>query len=157
MATFNKYHTFLKTQMNGGDDTTGSSTAGASRIVDFDSDTIKIMLVTASYTPSAAGHAVISSASSNEVSGTGYTAGGATLTSPSITLTGGEVFFKVNDVVWSENASGFSNARYGIMYKSTGTPGTSTLIAYIDFITDKGNTSSDLVLQFNAAGIVKWF
>jgi hypothetical protein len=48
----------------------------AKGLIDFDSDTFKVMLVTSSYTPDKANHAYRSSVT-NEVVGTGYTAGGA--------------------------------------------------------------------------------
>ena len=51
--------------------------------VDVDSDTLKIMLMTSSYTPDLAAHDYKNDVT-NEVTGTGYTAGGATLASPSL-------------------------------------------------------------------------
>lgn len=154
-VTIYKYDTFLKTQMNGGSDTTGSSTAGSARVVDFDTDTIKVMLCTSSYVPSASGHACKNSVT-NEVTGGNYTAGGNTLTSPTVTLTSGTVTFDAADTVWTAHASGFVNARYAVIYKDTGTAATSTLIAYVDFGVDKTNVGGDFSLVFNAAGIVTW-
>lgn len=54
--------------------------------IDLDSDTIKAMLVTNAYTPDQHNHRYKSSVT-NEVTGTGYTAGGATLTGASINYT----------------------------------------------------------------------
>ena len=141
--------------MNGGDDTTGNGVSDPDRVIDFDNDTIRVKLVSSSYVPSAAGHSVIADVT-DEVSGTGYTVGGPALTSPSITLTNGEVFFQANNIVINEAVGGFSNARYGIIYKDSGSITTSTLIAYINFLSDKGNDTSDLILQFNNAGLIKW-
>lgn len=155
MATFTKYQKFLKTQMNGGNDTTGSSTAGAARVVDFDTDTIKAMLVTSSYTPSASGHACKNSVT-NEVSGTGYTAGGYTLSSPTLTESAGTSTFDAADVIVPQNGAGFSNARYVIIYKDTGTAATSTLILYGDLGANVGNVAGDLELNWNASGIASW-
>jgi hypothetical protein len=155
MATILKYNKFLLTQMNGGNDTTGTSTAGAARVVDFDTDTIKVMLVTNTYVPSATGHAAKNSVT-NEVTGTGYTAGGATLGTPTVVDTTGTITFDAADTTWTQNAAGFSNARHAIIYKDTGTPGTSTLIGWVDFGADKGNVAGDLTLQWNASGIVTW-
>lgn len=155
MATISKYQTFLFTQMNGGVNTTGNAISDPNRVIDFDSDTIRIMLVTNSYTPDAVSHAVIADVT-NEVMGAGYTIGGPTLTSPSVTLISGEVFFKANNIVINEAVGGFNDARYGIVYKDSGTSTTSTLIAYINFLSDKGNATSDLILQFDNAGLIKW-
>jgi hypothetical protein len=52
--------------------------------IDFESDTIKVALVTDSYTPDQDSHDFFDDVT-NEVSGTGYTAGGETLTSKSVT------------------------------------------------------------------------
>lgn len=155
MATIHKYNTFLKTQMNGGSDTTGSSVSDAARVIDFDTDTIKIMLCTSSYSPDAAAHACVNSVT-NEVSGTGYTSGGITLTNTSLTLSGGTVTFDADDVTWFESVGGFNDARYAVIYKDTGTANTSTLFAYIDLASDKGNADADLVIQMNALGIATW-
>lgn len=141
--------------MNGGNDTTGSSTAGAARVIDFDTDTIKVMLVTNTYVPSATGHAAKNSVT-NEVSGTNYTAGGATLSSVTLVDSAGTITFDAADVTWAQSGTGFSTARHAVIYKDTGTAATSTLIGWIDFGADKGNVAGDLVLQFNASGIFTW-
>jgi hypothetical protein len=75
------------------------------------------------------------------------------LGSKTLTLAGGVLTFDAADVTWSQHATGFTNARYAVMYKSTGTPADDTPIAYADFSADKGNVSGDLVLQMDAAGI----
>jgi hypothetical protein len=155
MATISKYNKFLLTQMNGGNDTTGSSTAGAARVVDFDTDTIKVMLTTSSYTPSATGHAAKNSVT-NEVTGSNYSSGGATLGSVTVVDGTGTITLDAADTTWSYHASGFSNARYAVIYKSTGVDATSTLIGYIDFSADKGNNVTDFVIQWSASGIITW-
>ena len=155
MATIYKYNTFLKTQMNGGDDTTGSSASNAARVIDFDTDTLKIMLCTSSYAPDAATQACKNSVT-NEVTGTGYTAGGITLTNCTVTLVGDTVTFDADDVTWFESVGGFTDARYAVIYKDSGTANTSTLFAYIDLISNKGNADADLVIQMNALGIATW-
>ena len=156
MATWTKYNAFLKTQMNGGQDTTGSSTASSARVVDFDTDTIKIALVTSSYVPSATGHAAFNSVSAFEVSGTGYTAGGITLTTLTLTESSGTVTFDAADISIAQSASGFSTARYAVLYKSTGTAATSTLIGYSDLGSNMGNVTGPLNITFSASGILTW-
>ena len=155
MATIVKYNKFLLTQMNGGTDTTGGSTASPARVVDFDTDAIKVMLCTSSYTPSVTAHAVKASIT-NEVTGTNYAAGGTALSSITLIDTAGTIKFSAANVIWSQSNTGFANARYAVIYKDTGTPGTSTLIGYIDFTADRANTNGDIVLQWNASGIFTW-
>lgn len=154
-VTISKYNRFLLTQMNGGNDTTGGSTASSTRVVDFDTDTIKVMLCTSTYVPSATAHATKSSVT-NEVTGTNYTAGGKTLTSPTVVDATGTITFDAADVTWTASDTGFTNARYAVIYKDTGTAATSTLIAYIDFGADKTNVGGDFSIVFNSAGIVTW-
>lgn len=122
-------------------------------VIDWNTDTIKCMLVTSSYTPSATTHNYIDDANTNEVSGTNYTAGGATIGSVSVSESGGTVTVDGADVTWTQSGAGFSNARYAIIYKDTGTPATSPMFGYIDFTSDKGNVSGDLTVQWNASGI----
>lgn len=155
MATITKYNKFLLTQMNGGNDTTGGSTAGAARVVDFDTDTIKVMLVSNSYTPSTTGHATKTSVT-GEVTGTNYTSGGATLGTLSVTDSTGTITFDAADVTWTQSGTGFNNAYYAIVYKDTGSAGTSTLIGYIDLTGPKGNTTGDLTIQWGGTGIAQW-
>lgn len=59
--------------------------------IDFNSDTIKVMLCTSSYTPDLDAH-VYKSSVTNEVSGTGYTATGATLTSATVADSSGNTY-----------------------------------------------------------------
>jgi len=143
MASITKYDKFLKNQLNG---------VG---VIDFDTDTLKLALVTSAYVPAATTHDFFDDIT-NEVTGTGYTAGGVTLTGVTLTETAGTVKLDADNVTVTQSGAGFSNARYGILYKSTGTAGTSPLFAYIDFVTDVGNVASDLSVNWNAAGISTW-
>lgn len=123
--------------------------------IDLDTDTLKLALVTSSYVPNAASHDFFDDVSANEVTGSNYTAGGATLANQLVTLSAGTVTFdNTVDVTFTQHATGFTNARYAILYKSTGSAATSGLIAYADLGTDVGNQSGDLVLEFDSAGIL---
>ena len=53
--------------------------------IDLDTDTIKVVLVTSSYTPNIDTHTQYSHIT-NQVTGTGYTAGGATLANKSVAV-----------------------------------------------------------------------
>lgn len=154
-VTINKYNQFLFTQMNGGNDTTNGAIASLDRVVDFDTDTIKVMLCSSSYVPSAANHAVISHVS-GEITGGGYTSGGVTLTNTSLTSQSGIITFNANDAVWSQSQTGFDDARYAVIYKDSGFPDKSTLIAWVDFGIDKNNLLNDFSIVWSAAGIITW-
>lgn len=120
--------------------------------IDLDTDTIKVALVTSSYTPDQDAHVFFSSVT-NEVSGTGYTAGGASLANKTVTQdnTDNEGVFDADDVSWT---TATITARGAVVYKSTGTASTSPLICYIDFGADKVSTAGTFSIQWNAEGII---
>lgn len=120
------------------------------------SGTLKVALVTSVYTPDQNLHDFWNDVSANEVSGTGYTAGGNAAASPTLTLDGsGNIDFDASDpATWSENAAGFSNARRAILYYDTGVSTTSRLVAYSDdFGADRGNANGDFTISFHANGV----
>lgn len=121
--------------------------------INFASDTIKVMLTTSSYTPDQDAHDMIDDVT-NEVTGTGYTAGGATLANKSVTQdnTNNLAYFDADDVVWSSSTI---TARYAVIYKDTGTPSTSNLIAVIDFGSDQISSSGNFTIQWSANGILR--
>ena len=124
----------------------------ASAGVDWTVDTIKISLHTSTLTPSPDTHTYFSDLT-NEVSGTGYTAGGATLASKTLTQdnTNDRGVADAADTTW---AASTITARYAAVYKSTGTPSTSAVIGIIDFGADKSSSATDFVIQYHANGIV---
>lgn len=116
-------------------------------------DTLKVMITTNTYVPDQANHDFKDDVT-NEVSGTGYTAGGAALASKTLNLASGVVTFDAADQTISQNAGGFSNGRKLVLYKDTGTPSTSPLIAYHSHNADFGNVAGDLTLQWDSLGIL---
>ena len=114
--------------------------------MDFSSDTsqtFKIALYTSSATLSAATTAY---STTNEVSGTGYTAGGNTLTiAANPALSGTTAFLDFSDTTWSSSSIA---ARGALIYKSaTGNPA----IAVIDFGENKQSSSANFVISFPTA------
>lgn len=124
-------------------------------VLDLDTDTIKLAGATNSYTVNQDTHDFFDDVT-NEVTGTGYTAGGATLGSVTLARSTTTVTFDAADVVWSQNAAGFSNGRKFPIYKSTGTASTSRLFSVITADADVGNVTGDLTIQFSASGIATW-
>jgi hypothetical protein len=127
-------------------------TALADKKIDLNSDTIKVALATSSYTPDQDTHDFFNDIT-NEVTGTGYTAGGATLGTPTFTYTGASNVFKFDgdDVSWSSSTI---TARYAIVYDSTpGTSATNPLICYVDFGADVSTTAGTFTITWDAAGI----
>jgi hypothetical protein len=121
--------------------------------LDLDTDTIKVMLVTSAYTPDQDAHTKRSDIT-NEVSGTGYTAGGATLTNKVVSVdnTDNEGVFDADDVSWANSTI---TARGAVLYKSRGgAPSADELLCYLDFGTDKSSTAGSFSLLWNAEGII---
>ena len=114
---------------------------------DTTADRFKVMLVTSSYTPNFGTHDFKSDVT-NEVSGTGYDAGGKSLSSVTLTQSGGTITFDAADLTW---ASSTITARAAVVYDDSLT--NDPLIAYIDFGADKSSSAGDFVLSFNASGI----
>ena len=109
-------------------------------------NTFKIALYTSSATLAASTTAY---ATTNEVSGTGYTAGGNTLTNVDPTTSGTTALTDFADTTWS---SASITARGALIYNSSTTAGSANrAVCALDFGADKTSTSGDFVIQFPAA------
>jgi hypothetical protein len=118
--------------------------------IDFDTNTIKVMLTTNSYTPNQDTHEDKADVT-NEVTGTGYTAGGETLAGKSVTVTNNAIAFDSNNVSWSSSTI---TARRAVIYDDSGaTDADKALIGWIDFGEDKSSLSSTFQITFASAGI----
>lgn len=122
--------------------------------VDFDTDTIKVALLSSSYTPDQDAHDYYNDVSTYEVSGTGYTAGGNTLASKTATYDSANnvIVLDAADTTW---ASSTITARYAVIYDSTGTSSTSALIGYVDFGSDQSSTNGNFTITWDSTGIVR--
>jgi hypothetical protein len=122
--------------------------------VDYDSDTIKVALLTSSYTPDQDAHDYFNDVSSFEVTGTGYTTGGNTLASKTVTYDSANnvIVLDAADTTW---ASSTITARYAVVYDSTGTSSTSALIGYVDFGSDQSSTNGNFTITWDSTGIVR--
>jgi hypothetical protein len=121
--------------------------------VDWDTDTIKVALTTSSYTPNQDTHDYFNDVT-NEVSGTGYTAGGNTLGSKTITYDDANnvIVLDAADTTWGSSTI---TARYAVVYASTGTASTSPLIGYVDFGSDQSSTNGNFTITWDSTGIVR--
>jgi hypothetical protein len=134
----------------------GNAVLGAfNKEIDWNSDTIKVSLHTSTYTPDQDAHDFQDDLT-NEVSavGTGYTTGGNTLASPTAGYTAGTNVAKFSGANVTFTAVTLT-ARYAVIYDAqSGVAATNRLIAYIDFGADVSPVAGDLVITWNAAGIV---
>lgn len=121
--------------------------------IDHTNDTLKVALTTSSYTPNIDTHDNFDDIT-NEVTGTGYTAGGFTLAGKftQVDTTDNEGVFDANDL--TNTTTTISNARYAILYKDTGVASTSLLIGYWDLEQNYSSIGGDFSFNWNAEGIL---
>lgn len=127
-------------------------TKALNKEIDWDTDVIKVALTTSSYTPDQDAHDYFNDVT-NEVTGTGYTAGGATLASKTMTPnTGTNTYaYDAADTTWTTSTI---TARYAVLYDSTpGTAATNPLIGYVDFGENVSSTAGTFSIVWDAAGI----
>lgn len=119
----------------------------ATGAIDFDTNSFKIELVTSSYTPNKDTHTKRSDVT-NEISGTGYTAGGV---STAVTVTNDTANDRIDinfaDVSW---ASATLTAAAAVIYKNTGTASTDNLVAYLDFGGNVTSTNGTFTLDITS-------
>lgn len=109
---------------------------------DLDTDTFKIALYTSAAT---LGASTTVYAVTNEVSGTGYTAGGKALTGAAVSTSGATIIVDFDDPVW---ASATITARGALIYNSSKS---NKAVAVYDFGGDKSSTLGDFTILLPAA------
>lgn len=122
--------------------------------IDLDSDTIKVMLVTSSYTPDIDAHDKRDDVTNEVANGNGYTTGGAALSNKAVTVdnTNDLAAFTADNVVWSSSTITAAGA---VLYKSRGGASSADeLICYIDFGGNISSTAAAFTLAFDSDGIL---
>lgn len=114
---------------------------------DFSADTAQVFKI-ALYTNSATLDASTTAyTTTEETSGTGYTAGGETLIlSVTPTQSSGIAYLSFSNVTWSSSSI---TARGALIYKADGV--TNPAVAVIDFGSNKTTSGGDFVVQFPSA------
>jgi hypothetical protein len=124
--------------------------------IDLNSDTIKCMLVGSGYTPNQDTHDYLDDVVANELTGTGYTAGGATLANPTITYTAGTnvAKFDADDASWASSSITLPVNGSAIVYDSTpGTNATRPLICYQQTDAQVASTNGTFSVAWHSDGI----
>lgn len=123
-----------------------------SKEIDWVNDSIKVMLVTSTYTPNQDTHDYLDDVT-NEVTGTGYTAGGAAIANCSLAYDGAtnKATLDGDNVSWANSTI---TARYAVIYDDTpATNATKPLLGYVDFGQDESSSNGTFEIQWNVAGI----
>lgn len=141
------YYSILLAQWNG----------TANSVLDLDEavDDIRVSAHTNTYAPVQDTHNFWDD-TTNEVTGTNYTTGGAALANQLLSRSTNTVTFDADNVVWSQSGAGFSNARKFVIYRYNAVAGSAPLFSYVTADADVGNVTGDLTLAWNASGIATW-
>jgi hypothetical protein len=90
-----------------------------------------------------------SALSTNEITGTGYTAGGAEIGNPTVSTAG---IFDGDDVAWGPGAS--FTARWGVIYQVA----SGLLVGFIDLDSAPQTvTNGTFTIEWNSSGIIRSF
>lgn len=128
----------------------------ANKEVNLTSDTWKILLLSNSYTPdtSGTGHQYKSDLGANEITGTGYTAGGITLASLTLTWDGTNGRWVWASTTTPQWTSATFSAYYAAVYDSTpSTDATRNLATLINFGGVKSPSAGNFTINWPATGI----
>lgn len=118
---------------------------------DLDNDTFKCMLINNSTVPTAA-DLTPDSADYTEVTGSGYTAGGVTLTVTYTEVGGVATFDSSVNPSWTKTVGGPTDIYYGIIYNTTHV-GTNDAVAFVDMAGPVSLVAGDVSITWNASGI----
>jgi hypothetical protein len=112
----------------------------------------KALLELDAYNPDYNAHDFRNDVTANEASGTGYTAGGAVLTSTELTVASGIVTYDTADVSWA--SSTIANAMAAIIYFARGGADTlDELILLSDFVSAASSSNGTFTVQWAGTGI----
>ena len=109
--------------------------------------TWKVALLTNAFVYASGTHVLYADVSANEVVGTGYTAGGATLSGRAVAYDGTNAYLSATNSQWT---TATFTARYAVVYETSG----GKIRAIYDFL-DKTVTGGTFTIQWNASGLIK--
>lgn len=121
---------------------------------DLDSDTLKVSLHTASYTPNKDTHEFYTDLTNELSTAGGYTSGGQALTSKVLAYdtTNDRATLDCDDPSW---ATATFTCRYAVVRKDTGVSATSPLLGWIDFGANQSPAAATFTLQLDATGLLR--
>lgn len=111
--------------------------------IDLEADTVKVALLDNNHVVDGSDNNWVD-VSANEISGDGYTAGGATLSGKAVTQ-GATTKWDADDVSWTD---AIFSAYHAVLYSGT------DLIASIDFGGEQAIADGTFTLVWDAAGII---
>lgn len=122
----------------------------ANKQINLYSDTFNVMLLGSGYTPSDA-HRYQSDIAAQEITGTGYTAGGQALSGVQTSYSSNTLTFTASNISWDESTI---SAQYAVIVDVTpGAAASNPLIGYVNFGQLVSDTDGTFEIDWNAAGI----
>ncbi|MGW3929983.1 hypothetical protein ACWECC_18045 [Streptomyces microflavus] len=112
--------------------------------IDIPSDTIKIALVGSGYTPNRNTQGAWSTVSTYEVSSSGYTAGGQSLSGKALSYASYKMKIDADDVTWTGLTA---DVRWAVVYDDTATG--KPLIGYVDLGETLSLSNEDFTIEFS--------
>lgn len=126
------------------------------KLHDLSADSLKLGLITSATTPTVAtavphfgGTGTTNMATNQVAAGTSYSSGGPTLSSVTWTVVSGVPTLRAAAVTIAQDATGFTAARWGIIYNSTNAA--KQALAYIDLGSDRSIQAGSLTLDWSGA------
>jgi hypothetical protein len=116
--------------------------AVASGSIVWTTDSIKVSAHSSSYTPNQSTDQFFTDATNELSTANGYTAGGATLGTKTVTLTSLVTSLRAAATTWTPGAGQTLTIRYLVVRKDTGTGSTSPLLGYVDLGADTSATNA---------------
>jgi len=113
---------------------------------------LSVAMIEDTATPDFNAHDFWSDLESNEVSGTGYTAGGETLTGTELTISTGVLTYDATDVAWT--SSTIPDAMAAVGYFDRGGATTADELMFLsDFVSAASSSSGTFTIQWSGTGI----
>ena len=119
--------------------------------IDYLSHTIKCALFGTTFVQGQNTHRYFSELT-GEISGTGYTAGGVTLTGKTLTPGTGTVVLDCDNPSWANMTA--TGIQYVVFYRDTGTPSSSPLISYFDLGTTYSPSGQPVTVVVSPSGLL---
>lgn len=119
--------------------------------VDLLTDSIKVAALKDTYSVDIL-HDNFSDVAAHEITDSGYIAGGKVLNNKSVLELNGYSYLKADNLQWL--IGGSVDVKWLVIYKNTGTPNTSTLIAFIEYDTPRSVINGSLAINWDPLGII---
>lgn len=111
---------------------------------------VSVLMVTDTYTPDFNTHDFYNDIT-NEVTGTGYTAGGMTATGTEITIAGGNLTYDMTDVAWT--TSTIADAMAAVARYNVGASNANELLFLSDFVNAASSSGGTFTIQWSPSGV----